>query len=108
MLADRRAKGAEVFAEAPNGGLELRDAAQQDGSAEIGVHTDILSKSGQPSKCGKWSQAAPPTGDGRGGSPLVLTKGKPGPKSAVPDLNKLALGSAIPISVLSGIALPES
>jgi hypothetical protein len=26
----------------------------------------------------------------------------------VPDLNKLALGSAIPISVLSGIALPES
>jgi len=69
-------------------------------------HTDILSKSGQPSKCGKWSQAAPPTGDGRGGSPLVLTKGKPGPKSAVPDLNKLALGSAIPISNISGIAVP--
>jgi hypothetical protein len=39
LLADGRAQVAEVFAEAPNGGLELRDAAQQDGSAEIGVHT---------------------------------------------------------------------
>jgi hypothetical protein len=56
LLADGRAQAAQVFAETPNGGLKLRDTAQQDGSAEIGAHRRILSKSGQPSKCGKWSQ----------------------------------------------------
>ena len=50
LLADRGAQSAEVFAEAPYGRLELRDAAEQDWSAEIGAHTRILSKSGQPSK----------------------------------------------------------
>jgi hypothetical protein len=66
LLADRRAKSAQVFAEAPNGGLELRDAAQQDGSAEIGAHTMILSKFGQPSKYEKWRQLATNKCDGRG------------------------------------------
>ena len=55
LLADGRAQVAQVFAETPNGGLKLRDAAQQDGSTEIGAHTRILSKSRQPSKCSKWS-----------------------------------------------------
>ena len=80
LLADRRAQSAEVFAEAPDGGLELCDAAEQDWSAEIGAHARILSKSGQPSKCGKWSQPPAPTGDGRGGSQFVLTIGEPSPK----------------------------
>jgi hypothetical protein len=42
LLADRRAQAAEVFAQAPDGGFELRDAAQQDSSAEIGAHRRIL------------------------------------------------------------------
>jgi len=50
LFADRRAQAAEVFAEAPNGGFELRDPAQQDRGTEIGAHKVILSKSGQLSK----------------------------------------------------------
>ncbi len=41
LLADRRAKAAEVVAEAPNGGFELRDAAQQDRGIEIGAHSQV-------------------------------------------------------------------
>jgi hypothetical protein len=58
LLADRSAQSAEVFAEAPDGRLKLRDAAQQDWSAEIGAHARILSKSGQQSKYCKWRQLA--------------------------------------------------
>jgi hypothetical protein len=86
LIAYSRAKSAEVCAEAPNGGLELRDAAQQYGSAEIGAHTRILSKSGQLSKCGKWSQSAPPAGDRGGGPQFVLTNGEPSLEPAVPAL----------------------
>lgn len=108
LLADRRAKSAEVFAETPNGGLELRDAAQQDGSAEIGTHRQILRKSGQPSKCSKWSKTSPLTGDGRGSSLLVLTTAEPSPKPAVLALNTWSLLNAMPITNLSGIVLLET
>jgi hypothetical protein len=99
LLADRRAKRAEVFAEAPNGGLELRDAAQQDGSAEIGAHRRILSNSGQPGKCGKWRQSTTQTGDGRGDSPLVLTNGEPSPNPAVQVWNERDVVAAMSITL---------
>ena len=105
LLADRRAKSAEVFAEASNGGFELRDAAQQDGSAEIGAHVWILSKSGQLSKCSKRRHQATPTGDGGGGSPFVLSKGELSPNPAAQVLNEWALVTAMPITNLNGIAL---
>ena len=38
LLADRRAQAAEIFAEAPNSGFELRDPAQQDRSTQIDTH----------------------------------------------------------------------
>ena len=38
LLAHYRAKAAEVFAEAPNGGFELRDPAQQDRGTEVDAH----------------------------------------------------------------------
>jgi hypothetical protein len=50
LFADRRAQAAEVFAEAPNGGFEPCDPAQQDRVTEIGAHMFILSKSGHLSK----------------------------------------------------------
>jgi hypothetical protein len=58
LLADRRAKNAELFAEPPNGGLKLRNAAQQDGGAEIGAHGHTLCESCHSSKRGKWRQTA--------------------------------------------------
>jgi hypothetical protein len=107
LLADGRAQAAQVFAETPNRGLKLRDAAQQDGSAEIGAHGRILSKAQQPSKCSKWSKTPPLTGDRRGSSLLVLTTGGPSPKPAEHALNKRTQVAAMPISMLSGIALPQ-
>jgi hypothetical protein len=68
LLADCGAQGAEVFAEAPDGGLKLRDAAQKDGSAESGTHRGTISKSGHPSKYGKQRQLTTTSGDGRSDS----------------------------------------
>jgi hypothetical protein len=56
LLGHRRAKAAEVFAEASNGGFELRNPAQQDRGTEIDAHTWILSKYGHQSKCRQWSK----------------------------------------------------
>lgn len=81
LTADQQS--AEVFAEAPNGGLELGDAAQQDRSAEISAHGRILSKSRQPSKGSKWRKVATPTDDGHNDSPLELVRGEPRPSLAV-------------------------
>ena len=47
LPADRRAKTAEVLAETPYGGFELRDPAQEYGGADIGAHVSILGKRGQ-------------------------------------------------------------
>ena len=44
LRADCRPKTAKVFAEAPDGGFELGDPAQQNRSTEIGAHTRIVSK----------------------------------------------------------------
>ena len=44
LLADRSAQAAEVVAEPPNGGLELRDAAQQHGDAFVARAQALLSK----------------------------------------------------------------
>lgn len=64
LLADCRAQSAEVFAEATDGGLKLRDAAEQDWRAEIGALARILSESGQRSKYGKWRQLTMTSCDG--------------------------------------------
>ena len=42
-LADCQPHAAEAFAETPNGGLDLLDAAQQDGRAEVGAPSPSLS-----------------------------------------------------------------
>jgi hypothetical protein len=84
LPAHRQAQAAEVCAQAPNGGLELHDAAQQSWGTEIGAHLQTLSKFGQPGKCSKRRDPATPTGGGRGGLPLVLARGEPSANPAVP------------------------